>query len=77
MMIRNIKSPIMMNGTRAIISNLGKHIVEVTISSGEFKDQKVILPRIKFVTDEIKNSFSFTRLWFPLKLCFAMTINKS
>ena len=62
MMIRNIKSPIMMNGTRAIISNLGKHIVEVTISSGEFKDQKVILPRIKFVTDEIKNSFSFTRL---------------
>ena len=62
MMIRNIKSPIMMNGTRAIISHLGKHIVEVTISSGEFKDQKVILPRIKFVTDEIKNSFSFTRL---------------
>ena len=62
MIIRNIKSPIMMNGTRAIISHLGKHIVEVKISSGEFKDQKVILPRIKFVTDEIKNSFSFTRL---------------
>ena len=62
MIIRNIKSPIMMNGTRAIISHLGKHIVEVKISSGEFKDQKVILPRIKFVTDELKNSFSFTQL---------------
>ena len=62
MMIRNIKSPIMMNGTRTIISYLGKHIIEAKISSGEFKDQKVILPRIKFVTDEIKNSFSFTRL---------------
>ena len=62
MIIRNIKSPIMMNGTRAIISHLGKHIIEAKISSGEFKDQKVILPRIKFVTDEIKNSFSFTRL---------------
>ena len=62
MIIRNIKSPIMMNGTRAIISYLGKHIIEAKISSGEFKDQKVILPRIKFVTNEIKNSFSFTRL---------------
>ena len=28
MIIRNIKSPIMMNGTRAIISYLGKHLIE-------------------------------------------------
>ena len=37
MIIRNIKSPIMMNGTRAIIEYLGKHIIEAKISSGEFK----------------------------------------
>ena len=28
MIIRNIKSPIMMNGTRAIVKYLGKHIIE-------------------------------------------------
>ena len=55
MIIRNIKSPIMMNGTRAIIKYLGKHIMEVKISSGEFKDEQIILPRIKFTSDEIKN----------------------
>ena len=37
MIIRNIKSPIMMNGTTAIIEYLGKHIIEAKISSGEFK----------------------------------------
>ena len=52
MIIRNIKSPIMMNGTRAIITYLGQNIMEAKISSGEFKDERVILPRIKFITDE-------------------------
>ena len=52
MMIRNIKSPIMMNGTRAIISYLGRHIMK-KISSREFKEGHFTMYKICFIKSTI------------------------
>jgi ATP-dependent exoDNAse (exonuclease V) alpha subunit len=37
----------------------------------------VFIPRISLFSDENDNSFYFKRRQFPVKLAFAMTINKS
>ena len=62
MILRNIHNPFMMNGTRAIIVALYDNLIEAKISTGEYKDELILLPRIKFKTDEVKTSFSFIRL---------------
>ena len=62
MILRNIHNPLMMNGTRAIIVTLYDNLIEAKISTGDFKNQLILLPRIKFKTDESKTALSFTRL---------------
>ena len=57
MILRNIHTPYMMNGTRAIISALHPNLIESKISAGEYKDESLLLPRIKFITDQTKTSF--------------------
>ena len=37
----------------------------------------VFIPRIPNQPSDKENSFKFTRKQFPVRLCFAMTINKS
>ena len=65
------------NGTRMIVTGLGRYSLEVTIIGGAFHGQGRVLPRIKFVTNETDMPFILSRKQFPVRLCFAMTINKS
>ncbi|XP_049397447.1 uncharacterized protein LOC125861631 [Solanum stenotomum] len=49
-----------------------------TISSGDFKNTHVFIPRILLMTSEDeKLPLPFKRTQFPVRLCFAMTINKA
>ena len=75
MVMRNLKSPKLCNGTRVVIDVLGKHIIVGRILGGAYSGEQVILPRIKLVTSD--TAIRFSRFQFPVKLSFAMTINKS
>ncbi|GFV00106.1 ATP-dependent DNA helicase PIF6 [Trichonephila clavipes] len=51
------------------------NVIEATILTGKFKGEDVLLPRIPMIP--IDMPFEFKRLPFPVRLAFAMTINKA
>lgn len=51
------------------------NVIEVTILNGKYKGENVLLPRIPMIPTE--TPFEFKRLQFPIRLAFAMTINKA
>ncbi|XP_074300804.1 uncharacterized protein LOC141632127 [Silene latifolia] len=78
MLLRNI-SPVrgLCNGTRLIISRLGQFIVEGKIITGSKVGHKVMIPRIVMTSSDTKIPFVLKRRQYPLRPCYAMTINKS
>ncbi|KAL3618575.1 hypothetical protein CASFOL_037657 [Castilleja foliolosa] len=77
-LIRNIKQTIgLCNGTRLIVTQSLPRIIEAQIITGTSVGVRVYIPRIKFVHNSPDLPFVFIRRQFPIKLCYAMTINKS
>lgn len=74
-LLRNIAPPRLCNGTRLSVKKLMNNIIEATILNGKFKGDNVLLPRIPMIPTVM--SFEFKRLQFPIRLAFAMTINKA
>lgn len=68
-MLRNISQPKLCNGTRLVVKILMTNLIEATILSGKFKNEDVLIPQ--------DLPFDFKRLQFPIRLAFAITINKS
>ncbi|XP_028966941.1 uncharacterized protein LOC114828157 [Galendromus occidentalis] len=73
--LRNINPPRLCNGTRLSVKQLMNNIIEGTILNGKFKGEQVLLPRIPLIPSDLP--FEFKRLQFPVRLAFAMTINKA
>ena len=71
-LLRNLDPPRLCNGTRLAVKKLMNNVIEATILNGKFKGEHVLLPRIPTDTP-----FEFKRLQFPIRLAFAMTINKA
>ena len=65
------------NGTRCIITKLNTHVIHTRISTGPYKGEHVLIPRIPLIPSDSALPFHFRRLQFPVRPCFAMTINKS
>ncbi|KAG2234257.1 hypothetical protein INT48_002847 [Thamnidium elegans] len=67
------------NGTRLIVKDILAYtlIVAVMHDNGSINEQIEIIPRIQLFTLEYEYPFILTRKQFPVKLIFAMTINKS
>ena len=65
------------NGTRVIVTPLGLRCIELHILGGNFHGQCKLIPRILLSIAEGELPFVLTRKQFPIKLCFAMTVNKS
>ncbi|CAH2224923.1 jg5073, partial [Pararge aegeria aegeria] len=74
-MLRNINQPRLCNGTRLAIKKLLNNVIEATILKGKYKGEDVLIPRIPIIPTDVP--FEFKRLQFPVRLAFAMTINKS
>ena len=65
------------NGSRGILSRCSNRVLEMELITGDFAGQKVFIPRTLNTPTEEQVAFKFTRRQFPVRLCFAMTINKS
>lgn len=74
MLMRNIDSPRLCNGTRLVVKQMLNHVIQATVLTGCAKGEDVFIPRIPIIND---GGVPFKRIQFPVKLCFAMTINKS
>ncbi len=75
MLLRNLDAPDLCNGTRLIIKQILPHVLEATILTGQAQGKDIFIPRIPLIPSDLP--FQFKRLQFPLKVCFAMSINKS
>ncbi|KAL3813051.1 hypothetical protein ACJIZ3_014319 [Penstemon smallii] len=79
MLLRNL-NPVqgLCNGTRLICKELGDNFIGAEISTGDFKGQYVFIPRIPLESsDKALCPIPFKRRQFPIRPCFAMTINKA
>jgi ATP-dependent DNA helicase PIF1 len=75
MLLRNIDAPRLCNGTRLCVKSLMPDIIEATILTGCAKGEDVFIPRIPITSTDMP--FTFKRLQFPVRLAFAMSINKA
>jgi len=74
-LFRNINPPRFCNGTRLSVKKMMNNVIEAIILNGKFKGEDVLLPRIPMIPTDMP--FEFKRLQFPVRLAFAMTINKA
>lgn len=65
------------NGTRMVVTTLRTHCIEACLLGGDFDRQLRVLPRVKLSATDSSLGISLSRKQFPVRLCFAMTINKS
>ena len=84
MLLRNLDpKKRLCNGTRLQVKSISSHIVFCTYldceraGPGAPIDGVVLLPRICCRSSEDGSFVEFDRKQFPIRVCFAMTINKS
>jgi len=78
MLIRNLDLRAgLCNGTRLIITRMGKYVLEAKVISGSVVGDIVFIPRLSLEPSDVRIPFKFKRRQFPLTISFAMTINKS
>ena len=78
MILRNIDpSQGLCNGTRAILTQASQRVLEVRILGGDHAGKLAFIPRITLSTSNNDLPFELCRRQFPVRLAFAMTVNKS
>ena len=65
------------NGTRLIVRRLQNHTIDCEVATGSNKGNRVLIPRITLTPSDAFMPFKLRRRQFPIRLSFAMTINKS
>ena len=76
-LLRNLEPPRLVNGSRLVITRMDTFMLRAKILGGQYRGDEVYIPRIPIEPSDTELSFQFVRLQFPLKLSYAMTINKS
>lgn len=75
MLLRNLDAPRLCNGTRLRVTRLQTNVIEAEIITGCAKGDLVFNARFPMIPQDCP--YEFKRVQFPIRLCFAMTINKS
>lgn len=65
------------NGTRMVLTRMKPHVLECRLLSGDHVGETVFIPRISLSPSGEDLPIALTRRQFPVRLAFAMTINKS
>lgn len=66
------------NGTRLVVRGFQRNAIDAEIVLGQHAGRRVFLPRIPLCpSDDDIFPFKFKRKQFPIRLSFAMTINKA
>lgn len=79
MLLRNLDPTTgMCNGTRLIVSQMSRRVIEAIIMCGPHAGEHCFIPRIPLSSsDNSRLPFNLQRLQFPVRLAFAMSINKA
>ena len=65
------------NGTRLKVLAMSRHLVKVVILNGNHTGSEAFIPRIDLIPTNAILPFKLRRRQFPVRLAFAITINKS
>jgi ATP-dependent DNA helicase PIF1 len=78
-LLRNLSpSTGLCNGTRLKVIRISQRVFECEILAGKHAGNTVFIPRIPLASSSTSDlPFNFQRTQFPLRLAFAMTINKA
>lgn len=60
-----------------VVSRLGHRVLEAELLTGTHVGYRVLIPRIQLSPTDSIHPFTFRRRQYPIRLCYAMTINKS
>lgn len=77
MLLGNLEPPKLCNGMRLVVKKLLKHVIEVTIIPGYSMGDALFLPRVPLTPPGAEIQFALRRLQLPLRVSFAISINKS
>ena len=78
MLLRNLNQSMgLCNGTRLLVTSLGHRLLECVILTGSNIGETTFIPRIALTTTSPKWPFTLQRRQFPVRICYAMTNNKS
>ena len=78
MLLRNLNTKQgLTNGTRLIIKRIHTNFLDVEIVTGSSKGRRVFLPKMTLIPSDLEMPITFRRTQFPIRLAYAMTINKS
>jgi hypothetical protein len=78
MLLRNIAPKEgLCNGTRLMVVQCNQHVVEGKILTGDEASNLVFIPRVSLAPSSTELPIPMMRRQFPIRLAFAMTINKS
>ncbi|XP_044760319.1 uncharacterized protein LOC123317775 [Coccinella septempunctata] len=67
----------LINGTRLLVLAVTDMLITAEIVTGRFCGRRVLIPRMDLTSSDQNLPFVLKRRQFPLKLCFALTINKA
>ena len=78
-LIRNLSpSQGLCNGTRMVVTRMSDRVLEVRLIGGDHDGKLAFIPRISLFPSNTANlAFKFKRRQFPVRLAFAISINKS
>ncbi|PIA53922.1 hypothetical protein AQUCO_00900472v1 [Aquilegia coerulea] len=78
MLLRNLQPRDgLCNGTRLMVVQFATRVIEAKILNGSHAGNYVFIPRITLQPSVSETPFQMARRQFPVRLAFAMTINKS
>ena len=78
MLLRNLDVEAgLCNGTTLKVLNISNKVLKVQITNGSHTGDIALIPRINLTPTDTNLPIKLSRRQFPVRLCFAMTINKA